>query len=108
MASGAIFCANSQARCNESARQLAARDAKSACLDQRVDAVFRHVVVVEIEGAAWNSRAFCEGMELVQALVTDEVCPEEAVRGPQGSVDEYRHVCQHILDELTRRAALID
>lgn len=50
-----------------------------------------NVVVVAIESALRNALRGRERVQLVEALVADEVRPQPAVRRPHRVIDEYGH-----------------
>ncbi len=59
--------------------------------DELGDEVVRNVVVISVEAARRDVVDPGEGVQLVKALVADQVRPEPAVRGPERIVDEDGH-----------------
>lgn len=69
-------------------------------LDHLCVVLGRDVVVVAVESLARDPLCGGEGMQLLEALVADEVRPDPSVGLPHGFVDAHRH------PTITPRAAL--
>ena len=47
--------------------------------------------MIALKAALWNTELACEGVQLVDRRITDEVTPESIVRRPNCSVDQDGH-----------------
>jgi hypothetical protein len=83
-----------QARGPQATNELTGVHGHRAELDRLFPHLRRQVVVVAVEGTAWELEAGGELVELVVAHVADQVGPTPAAVGPHGLVDEDRHQAQ--------------
>lgn len=89
-----------QTRGAEQSDHLARRCRNRTGLDHLCVVLGRDVVVVAVESLARDPLCGGEGMQLLEALVADEVRPDPSVGLPPGLVDAHRH------PTITPRAAL--
>lgn len=60
--------------------------------DEASVAFCRHVVVVEIEAAPGEPRSVCEGVQLIERGIADQMRPQCSMGWPHGLVDQNHPV----------------